>query len=181
VVVQDDHQPLAPQGVDDLVHHLDWRQPLELGVGGDRDRGHRGGGLDHLQRERQPHRVEAQPGDDPGDVVEVGELQPRGHIVQLLEAVPVHARQLDARALGVEDPAALGVERDGGEQGEGIREAGVAGGVGRAVAAGIAVGVGVDRRGLSEGRSESRPESVSPAGEESAAGEESFGAGGALG
>jgi hypothetical protein len=113
VVLQQDHEPRARRGVDDDVHRLLWRLAPQRGVTAVREvrARDRGVGVERLQRERQPDRVEAHPPDLAHHVAEVARPEPVRDVRARLEAEPVDALEHDGVTVAVDDLRAGGAQR----------------------------------------------------------------------
>src|SRR5205823_8973178 len=86
------------------------------------------------QAEREPHAVEPEPGDRPGEPDAAGTLKAGHHAVVLVRAVPVHPGQPDPPPVRVDEVAAAGgqrrLHRSGGHPGGRRARAAMCGGRG---------------------------------------------------
>lgn len=103
VVVEDDPEVGVGQCLHDRVVHLERGLALELRVGSDPRLVRHLVVAHHLVRPRQPHRVEAGVGDLLGHVGQRATVQPSGHLVRRLGAVPVDRTDRELRAVLLDD------------------------------------------------------------------------------
>jgi hypothetical protein len=111
VAVENDDETSTTRSVDDVVHHLEAAPTFEVCILCEIDGGGHAGGLQQLVAERKADRVEAGGNDLVEHVLPISGPQAMRRKDRSLETEPVHARQANFDAAGVDEPSPFGADR----------------------------------------------------------------------